>query len=125
MPTNTDLEILQNNFEKFQKIMKNLKYWKTVSETEIGQIEQHADVGFPVLVRADSRSENPNPIHNNISNHKSKANTGRKLNNTVEKNLGHVSEYVSRVRGATIYPPNKSFVLEISIRKEMNMKIKN
>ena len=37
------------------------------------------------------------------------------------KNLGHVSGYVSRERGATIYPPNKNFILEISIRKEMNI----
>ena len=33
------LKILQNNSEKFQKIMKNLKYWKTVFETKIDQIE--------------------------------------------------------------------------------------
>ena len=39
----------------------------------------------------------------------------------VKKILGHVPGYVSWVRGATIYPPNKNFVLEISIRKEMNM----
>ena len=32
------LKILQNNSEKFQKIMKNLKYYKTVFETKIGQI---------------------------------------------------------------------------------------
>ena len=37
------------------------------------------------------------------------------------KKLGHASGYVSRERGATIYPPNKNFVLEISIRREMNM----
>jgi len=37
------------------------------------------------------------------------------------KKLGHVSRYVSWERGATIYLPNKNFVLEISIRKEMNM----
>jgi len=43
----------------------------------------------------------------------------------VEKNLGHASGYVSREQGATIYPPNKNFVLEILIRKEMSMKIKN
>ena len=51
---------------------------------------------------ADSRSENPDLPHNNISNHNPKSNTGRKLNNTVEKILGHVAGYVSRVRGATI-----------------------
>ena len=33
----------------------------------------------------------------------------------------HVSRYVSRERGATIYPPNKNFILELSIRREMNM----
>jgi len=38
--------------------------------------------------------------------------------------LGHISEYVSQDRGATIKPPNKTFVLEISIRKKMNMKTK-
>ena len=32
-----------------------------------------------------------------------------------------MSEYVSWEWGATIYPPNKNFVLEISIRREMNM----
>ena len=96
--------------------MKSIK-----SDYQNGQIGQQASIGFPVWVRADSRSENLDPIHNNISNHNSKANTGRKLNNTVEKILGHVSEYVSREQGATIYPPNKNFVLEISIRKKMNM----
>jgi len=47
-----------------------------VSETKIGQIGlpesqigQQASIGFPVRVRADSRSENPDPIHNIISNH--------------------------------------------------------
>jgi len=65
------------------------------------QIGLQAGIGFLVRVRAYSRSENPDPIHNNISNHNSKANTGRKLNNTIEKILGHVSEYVSRERGAT------------------------
>jgi len=37
------------------------------------------------------------------------------------KKSGHVSGYVSREQGATIYPPNKNFVLEISMRREMNM----
>ena len=36
------------------------------------------------------------------------------------KKWGHVSGYVSRERGGTIYPPNKNFVLKILIRKEMN-----
>ena len=66
-------------------------------------------------------SENPDLIHNNISNHNPKTHTGRKLNNMIKKNLGYVSGYVSRERGATIYPPNKNFVLEIPIRREMNM----
>jgi len=35
--------------------------------------------------------------------------------------LGHVSGYVSQERGATIYLPNKNFVLEISKMREMNM----
>ena len=63
-----------------------------MSETEIDQIRLAesqirllADIGFPVRVRAYSKSENPDPILNNISNHNLKANTGRKLNNTVEK----------------------------------------
>ena len=49
--------------------MKNLKYWKTVFETKIGQIGLpensngwYASIGFPVRVRANSRSENPDPI---------------------------------------------------------------
>ena len=95
-----------------------------MSETKIGQLDYQkgqiglqAGIGFPVRVRTYSRSKNPDPILNNISNHNLKANTGRKLNNTVEKNLGHVSGYVSRELGATIYPPNKNFVLEISIRR--------
>ena len=56
--------------------MKNLSYYKTVSETEIGQIGlpesqigQQASIGFPVRVRAYSRSENPDPMLNKISNH--------------------------------------------------------
>ena len=36
------------------------------------------------------------------------------------KKLEHVSKYVFWERGVTFYPPNKNFVLEISIRKEMN-----
>ena len=103
-----------------------------MSEIEIGQIRlpewSNRATGwyrFPVRVRAYSRSENPDSILNNISNHNSKTHTGRKLNNTVEKKLGHVPGYVSRERGATIYPPNKNFVLEISIRREMNMEINN
>jgi len=39
MPTDTGFEDFANNSEKFQKIMKNLKYWKTMFETKIGQIE--------------------------------------------------------------------------------------
>ena len=45
----------------------------------------------------------------------------KKIEQYGRKNLGHVSGYVSRERGATIYPPNKNFVIEILIRKEMNM----
>ena len=93
-----------------------------MSETEIGklgfhkgQIGKQADIGFLVRVRAYSRSENPDPIPKSISNNNSKTHTGRKLSNMVEKILGLVSGYVSRVRGATIYPPNKNFVLEFSI----------
>ena len=61
-------------------------------ETKIGQIglpESQigllAGMGFPVRVRAYSRSENPDPMHKNISNHNSKTYTERKLNNMVEK----------------------------------------
>ena len=80
-----------------------------MSETKISQIRLlesqirlQAGIGFPVRVRAYSRFENPDPILNNISNHNLKANTERKLNNKIEKNLGHASEYVSRERCATI-----------------------
>ena len=38
-----------------------------------------------------------------------------------QKKSGHVSRYISHEWGATIYPPKKNFILEISIRKEMNM----
>ena len=63
-----------------------------MSETEIGQIGLAESqigllvgIGFPVRIRAYSRSENPDPILNKISNHNSKTHTGRKLNNMVEK----------------------------------------
>ena len=59
-----------------------------MSETKIGQIGLSesqigllAGIGFPVWVRAYSRSENPDLILNNISNHTSKTHTGRKLSN--------------------------------------------
>ena len=50
--------------------MKNLKYYKTVFETKIGQIglpersnrAVYAGIRFPVQVRADSTTENPIPI---------------------------------------------------------------
>ena len=45
----------------------------------------------------------------------------KKTETIQSKNSGNASGYVSRERGATIYPPNKNFVLEISIRREMNM----
>ena len=38
MPTDTGFEDFANNSEKFQKIIKNLKYWKIIFETKIGQI---------------------------------------------------------------------------------------
>ena len=38
MPTDTRFGDFAEKSEKFQKIMKNLKYWKTVFETEIDQI---------------------------------------------------------------------------------------
>ena len=55
------------------------------SDYQNGQIGLQAGTGFPVRVRAYSRSENPDLIHNNISNHNLRANTKRKLNNMVEK----------------------------------------
>jgi len=36
----TGFEEFQLNSGKFQKIMKNLEYWKTMFETEIGQIRK-------------------------------------------------------------------------------------
>ena len=61
-------------------------------KTEIGQIGlpesqigQQAIIGFSDRVRAYSRSENSDPIHNNISYHNSRTHTGRKLSNTVKK----------------------------------------
>ena len=54
------------------------------SDYQKGQIGQQASIGFPVRVRADSRSETPDLIHNNIYNHNTKIHTGRKLNNMVE-----------------------------------------
>ena len=38
MPTDTGFGDFVNNSEKFQKITKNLKYWKTIFKTKIGQI---------------------------------------------------------------------------------------
>ena len=38
MPVDTGFKDFANNSEKFQKIMKNLKYWKMMFKTEIGQI---------------------------------------------------------------------------------------
>ena len=63
-----------------------------MSETEIDQIGLSgsqigllAGIGFPVRVRAYTRSENPDPILNNINNHNLKTHTERKLNNMIEK----------------------------------------
>ena len=60
--------------------MKSVK-----SDYQNGQIKLQAGTGFPVWVRAYSRSENPDPIHNNISYHNSRTHTGRKLSNMIEK----------------------------------------
>ena len=49
-----------------------------------------------------------------------KTNIEDKSKNMIEKSE-HLSKYVFQEHGATFYPPNKNFVLEISIRKEMNM----
>ena len=94
-----------------------MKLKSVKSDFQKGQIRQFASIGFPVRVRADSRSENPDPIPNNIGNHNLNTNNETKR----LKNSGHASEYVSRERGVTIYPPNKNFVLKIFIRREMNM----
>jgi len=56
-----------------------LKLKSVKSDYQKGQIGQHASFGFSVRVRADSRSETTDPIHNNISNHKLNINIGRKL----------------------------------------------
>ena len=65
----TGFEDLQLNSEKFQKIMKNLEYWKMISKIEIGQIripeypiEQYSRIGSLVQTRADSEFTNPDPI---------------------------------------------------------------
>ena len=101
-------------------------------ETEIGQIRlserSNQATGWcrvPVPGQADSRSENLDPIHNNISNHNSKANTERKLNNTVE-NIWDT--YLDTYPGNGVLQSThlaKNFVLKISIRKKMNKEIKN
>ena len=82
-----------------------------------GQIRQYTGIGFPFQVKADSKTENSDLIPNNISYHNPEKNTGRKLKQYAQKKSGHMSGYVSRERGATIYPPNKNFVLEISVRR--------
>ena len=98
-----------------------------MSKTKIGQIGLPgsqigllAGIGFPVRVRAYSRSENPNLILNNITNHNSKTHTGRKLNNMVEKFLGYASGYVSQERGATDLPillNNRTQVLKMTAHR--------
>jgi len=45
----------------------------------------------------------------------------KKIKTIRSKKSGHVSGYVSRERGATIYPTKKKFVLEISINREKSM----
>ena len=62
----------------------------------------YAGIGFPVPGRTDSKTENPDPIPNNISNHNSKINTERKIETIQSKKLGHVPGYVSRERGAIV-----------------------
>ena len=44
-----------------------------------GQIGQYAGIGFLVQIKADSNTENLDPIPNNISNDNPKINTERKL----------------------------------------------
>ena len=129
MPTDTGFGDFAEKFRKISENYEKSKILENSSETEIGQIgllESQigllAGIGFPVRVRFYFRSEDPDLILKNISNNNSKTHRGRKLSNMIEKILGLASRYVSRVRGATIYPPNKNFVLEICIRREMNMK---
>ena len=68
MLIDTGFEDFQFNPGKFQKIIENPKYWKTVFKTEIGQfgitkdqIEKSTRIEFPVQTRADSEFTNPNP----------------------------------------------------------------
>ena len=68
-------EDLQLNSGNFQKIMKNLKYWKTMFKTEMvkskyqkDQIEQFIRIGFSVQTRADSEFTNPDPRQNDHIN---------------------------------------------------------
>ena len=75
MLVDTGFEDLQLNSEKFQKIIENLKYWKTMFKTEIGEIgiakrpiEQFTRIGFPVQTRADPEFTNPDPRQNDHIN---------------------------------------------------------
>ena len=86
-----------------------------------GQTGQYAGIRFAVQVRTDSKTENPDSTPNNISNHNPKNKYWKKIETIHSKKSGHVSGYVPWERGVTIYPPNKNFVLEISIRREMNI----
>ena len=62
-------------------------------ETKISQIGQPERLNqaacwywFPVRVRADSKTENPDPIPNHTSKHHAKTNIGRKLKQYGQKN---------------------------------------
>ena len=63
---------------------------------------QHAGSRFLVRVRADSKTENPDPIPNNMSSHNTKIIARRKLKQYGRKILRHVSGYVSREWGAVV-----------------------
>ena len=56
------------------------------SDYQKGQIGLQAGIGFPVRVRADSRSGDPDSIPDNISNHNLKISTRRNLKQYGQKN---------------------------------------
>ena len=62
------------NIEKQYLKLKSVK-----SDCQKGQTRQYTGIEFPVQIMADSKTKNPNPIPNNISNHNPKINIRRKL----------------------------------------------
>ena len=88
-----------------------MKLKSVKSDYQKGQIGQHAGIGLLVQVSTDSRSENPNPTYNNISNHNPKLNTGRKLKQYGQNFFGHASGY---------YPENGVLQLSIVLNIHLN-----